>query len=627
MRGLRLRADGNFRGALEQFREAFEATDPTSSASSKRARRAMLLGETLSILGRFGEADERYTDALHGPVSEDIDLLRVRLNTWRLRSALRLTQGRISEARAAVDEAVRLSHAVSAEDLEYLDLQLQIAFVAEAEGQFGLRAPTELIDLTQRYGLHSDAAGARGQAYCRMLMARIAIAAHEYDRAIQLTDEVVQAAFGERVLRRVLAQALHASGEAHLGAAQFARALTAFDDCAQRCLRDDKPLPELRRVFIDATLGKAAALRAIGQVEEGHRQLLDVAKTIDDVEDAAPLQSKYLLALGMSHIQRALDAPEVKRRAQLSLARSALRRADLVRQRTDGTARLGIQICTTLAYVQRALGRPRQARVTLQQGRPLIESPVIFPSDRGDFLSGCASSLLRDADEPSMLAEAEQCFQQARRAYTAWYDLARTDQNLAVVDVRRADIATTLGQQDDERRHLISALDRLLPALLAKFAVRFTLMSQKQRQNWNTQQAHGFDVAVDCAMRLHDIEDDDNKVSTARLVADLILVSRIQGVLAAAAPQGSSPLPDELAPEEDRVGPFIDHTVGTGIAPAIADFIGVGDQPSLLVPSPRLIGPDGRVVLTSAFQRALDRYEPHGLLAEWLHRPGSLIRL
>jgi tetratricopeptide (TPR) repeat protein len=627
-RGLLLRDAGDFEGAKRQFQKAFQLTKPAPLEPSTWARRAMLLGEALSIVGRFAEADERYGDALEGDATEDAELRCVRLNTWRLRSALRLAQGRLSEARRAIDEAARLAPAVPAtKQQEHLDLQLQIAFVAEAEGQFAEAAPVDLANLIERYAALSGPAGTRGQAYCRLLSARIAIARQDLDEAVSIAEDVVRAAQHDRSLRRVLPQALHASGEAHLAAADFNSALTAFEECAKKCVRDGQPLPHLRRVFIDANLGIAAARRSLKQPNEGHRQLVQLAKTIESVEDAAPHQVKYLLALGMSYVELALNADGPERRAELSVARSALRKAELVRLLTDGTEQVGIQICTTLSFVQRALGRPRQATATLENARPLVESLAVPATDRADFLSALASSLLRDADDAGTLDRAERNFQEARRAYSSWYDLARTDHNLALVEVQRADIARAQGHRHDEQRHLSAALDRLIPALLAKFAVRFTLMSQKHRQNWNTQQARGFEVAVNCAMRLHDTDLGREGSSTARLVADLVLIGRIQGVLTPASSPASSRLSDELAPEPERAAPFADNIKGGRISPATADLIGVGDQPSLLAPAPRLLGPDGRVVLEVYFERARELYERRGLPADRLYRPGCLVRL
>lgn len=616
-RGLRRKDMGDSSGAVRNFTAAVRLTDP-ARPDGARARRAMLLGESLAVAGDYDEAADWYTASLAEPIAEDV----VRLNTWRLLSALRLRQGRIVDSRAALDEALRLTDRCPPDDLVHLDALLQAALVVEAEVGFGEGTPASVADLAGKYAARSDVAGTRGHGYSRLLLARAAMARHDLGEAIRICEEVIAASCADSALRRLHATALITYGEAHLAATQFAEAMQAYRDCAQFAAPT-----ELQTFLVQARLGIAATHRATGASLAGHRELQGLAKTVKLDNQAAPLQVKYLLTLGLSHISLAADADDTTRRTELSTARSILRRAEFLQTRTEGTDRLGIQIANALAHVQRALGRPRQSIRTLEDARGLVDSPTIAATDRGDFLSGVATTYLHEAADPAELDKATTWFLHARETFTTWYDLARTDQNLAVIDKRRADLAAEHGDADDESRHLTAVIDRLVPALLAKYAVRYTLSSQRLRREWNAQQARGLDIAMACALRLHQLGRPGGAAAAewARLVADLVLVSRVQGVLNPDSAPGDDPDLDDR--RRAHAGPFASDDPN-GVTPEVADILGLGDASSRLAPSPRLMAPDGRVALARYFARAIELYgDPHGLEPRRLYRQGSMMRL
>ncbi|ABM16762.1 Tetratricopeptide TPR_2 repeat protein [Mycolicibacterium vanbaalenii PYR-1] len=594
------REQGLFDDALSLIDTAIRQTQSTDIPAWRE--HMLFRGETLAFLGRYDDADAAYTAVLAQGGAVDAVAARCHVLTC----ALRLSQGRIDHARRSLEAAERCLESERLDDDALLDLRFNQTNLQLADGRYR-EASDAAFALREQYDDRIPA-GLRGRAYCDLLAARAALAMNDVDRAVAIAGPI-EAARRQPALRQVAAQAMQLIGEAHYKAARFAEAVDAFERCVKQCDSHPGSRPTLRRVRAGARIGLAAATRARGRAGEAIPVLRDVRESIRRLDDTENLSARCLLSLAISYIAVATDAADdAAGRRALASARSALQEARMLCDVIERGEILEVRVLTLLAHVQRSLGRRRQARASLARAGQLSETGAFPHIDRADYLAGRAIDHLDRAEQHADEVDAaEHYFRLAREQYESagtWYELARTDQNLALVDIRRADTAIDL---DEQHIHLRAAVDKLVPALLAKFAVRFTLMSTELRRSWTAGQQRAFELLLSIGERLGD----------EQLIADLVLTSRIHGVLTPIpSPAFDAPPTDEQRPSEIFVEASASATTGP-----VADLLGFNEQPSRLAPAPMLVAPNEHWVFADHAKNAIARYS---LPVDRLYTKGAL---
>lgn len=564
--------------------------------------RRLFRGETRAFLGDHSGADDDYAAVLE---SGESDAVAVKCHL--LVCALRIAQGRERNARAELAAAERIAETLQVDDAVALDVRFNHALLLEREGRH-TEAVAVASELRGAYD-NDTPAGIRGRAYCDLISARVALARHRNDEAASIATAIAQSARGESALIRVVPQALHLLGQARLAEARFGEAGKAFRECMKKCDVHPGSRPTLRRVRAEAQIALAATTRARGRPADSIPVLRGVRDSLRSLDDNEDMAARCLLSLAISHVALATTADDdVVSRLSLASARSALQEARAFCAVLERGEALEVRVLTLLAHVQRALGRRRQARVSLDRVGQLVDNDSVPDIDRADYLAGRAIEQLSRADQPvDVIDAAERYLLLAREQYSkagSWYELARTDQNLALVDVRRADLAT---DSKEQRGHLEAAVDKLVPALLAKFAVRFTFMSTELRRSWTAGQQRAFELLLSIGERLGD----------EQLIADLVLTSRIHGVLTPTPGTAFDPPPtDEQRPPDHLVEASTSATTGP-----VADLLGTSGQPSLLAPAPMLIAPNDHRVFGDHMANAIARYD---LPADRLYTKGAI---